>query len=434
MAKTESTKYVILRNHGGVRNYFATDAAKPAFTPSGGDQQIKVGGVRFGVTLPSWRHHVLNGINATTPLSATLSEVTNNRPAFLGLAVQEYEAYGNGVMESFYTIAGGGDSHIDAIKHINTGSTADNQALVRARAAVKSRQQHMSGFTFLGELKETIQMLRRPADALLRSTSEYLTTLRKRKGGIRRGNADAKRKALVDIASGTWLEVSFGWKPLIADVKDIAETLARWQTEKSRHDNVRGYGEFTTAETYNTFNVAIAPNIWCKGQTVRKTRHQVIYRVRVAANDTHAPEGSLARLGELSGFRPEDFIPSVYQLIPYSFLVDYFTNLGDIVEAACTSVSDVRWVNRSEIKTTTHRCDLELYPVNQFPNTRYIAYTTPAEGAIGGVTSSLKSVERNGQSSIGIPALEFSLPGSNSMKWNNILALLGAQNRSTLRF
>lgn len=43
------------------------------------------------------------------------------------------------------------------------------------------------------------------------------------------------------------------------------------------------------------------------------------------------------------GIMPSQFLPTVWELIPYSWLVDYFTNMGDIVAAACRNYGDLSW-------------------------------------------------------------------------------------------
>jgi hypothetical protein len=55
----------------------------------------------------------------------------------------------------------------------------------------------------------------------------------------------------------------------------------------------------------------------------------------------------------LFGFTPSEFVPTAWELMPWSFLVDYFTNIGDILTSSVTDTSSVRWVNRSIIKTST---------------------------------------------------------------------------------
>jgi len=59
------------------------------------------------------------------------------------------------------------------------------------------------------------------------------------------------------------------------------------------------------------------------------------------------------------GFRPEEFVPTAWELIPYSFVVDYFTNVNDIINAWAYRSAGIEWLQytayrESEVKTTLH--------------------------------------------------------------------------------
>lgn len=45
------------------------------------------------------------------------------------------------------------------------------------------------------------------------------------------------------------------------------------------------------------------------------------------------------------GLTIQEFVPTVWELIPYSFVVDYFTNIGDVVNYAYSA--NLNWVYKS---------------------------------------------------------------------------------------
>jgi hypothetical protein len=52
---------------------------------------------------------------------------------------------------------------------------------------------------------------------------------------------------------------------------------------------------------------------------------------------------------DLFGFNPQNFIPAAWELLPWSFLADYFTNIGDILTASIVSTKHLAYTNRTEI-------------------------------------------------------------------------------------
>jgi hypothetical protein len=52
---------------------------------------------------------------------------------------------------------------------------------------------------------------------------------------------------------------------------------------------------------------------------------------------------------DLFGFNPQNFIPAAWELLPWSFLADYFSNIGDILTASIVSTKHLAYTNRTEV-------------------------------------------------------------------------------------
>lgn len=306
-------------------------------------------------------------------------------------------------------------------------SSPEAQALSRLYSAIKNKQEGMNGLLILGELRETIKMLRRPGEGLLSLFSDYLGTakgLRKTFESKKGGN----RKRFEKAASDLWLEYSFGWKPLISDVRDIATTVARIAHDNAlRTDRARGSASTTGAQVdapfYDAGPVPTDPAPRFLNSRRRTTELSVRYVAGIRAN-TNGPTDRFTDLARETGLTLSNFVPTVWNLIPYSFLVDYFVNIGDCIDAVFTDTSGVAWWSRTERQLDTTELSSAYDPkatLNAFTVYDYIVQSS------GGTGSTMHYVRTTLNRTVGtvlpVPGLTLSLPGVDSSKYWNMLAL-----------
>ena len=96
----------------------------------------------------------------------------------------------------------------------------DTQARMAFLQHVRSLRTQFQGGVFLGELKEAIHMIVRPAQALRSAVDVYLGAA---KEAARRGKG---KKAITRAIAGTWLEKSYGWVPMFSDIDSAMKALA----------------------------------------------------------------------------------------------------------------------------------------------------------------------------------------------------------------
>nr|UJQ85504.1 MAG: hypothetical protein 1 [Leviviridae sp.] len=368
---------------------------------------------KTGDYLPNWKTIIRNGGDATTTFSGTKQECTA-RPG--SAKIYFFHNPGGGKPRTVEFQLWGGYTTNPSPQTFYTGADetkATNQALIRLYQDIRSNQTHFSGMTFLGEMREAISMIRRPAQALRKGLGDYFSTLRKRKGR-------APKHRLRSILSDTWLEYSFGWMPLINDVKAAAEALARFEDDK-RRTTARGYGIHETAT--NTQNVALsATNYMYYDSNVRDyAKCEVIYKVGLSFAGS-APFGSARRLAELSGFTLSEFVPTAWELVPWSFLVDYFSNVGDILTAITTDTTNVFRITKT-VRRTAGRHVYHQINDKRVREVLGTAYIETLGGDLGSHHSSMTAVNRTRPSSIGYPTLAFRFPPLESAKWINMAAL-----------
>jgi hypothetical protein len=123
--------------------------------------------------------------------------------------------------------------------------------------------------------------------------------------------------------------------------------------------------------------------------------------------------------GRRLGFDPSNWAPTIWELVPYSFLIDYFVNVDDIVSAATLSRSGLRWTSKTVVKEITEFLRPTAVVANTSSSVDYRAY----HGCQPGVTYRLKTVDRNPYVGSLVPSLQLSLP-TLPKQLMNITALL----------
>jgi hypothetical protein len=128
------------------------------------------------------------------------------------------------------------------------------------------------------------------------------------------------------------------------------------------------------------------------------------------------------------GFEPKDFAPAIWEGIPYSFLVDYFTNVGEIVNALSFPQSDVAWVARTfhndSIRDGTRaRVVMVGAAETPFVKRELLRFVPPT------AYWSRAYVDRiSYHASLPLPSFQLEIPGSkNWRKWLNMAALAGSR-------
>lgn len=312
---------------------------------------------------------------------------------------------------------------------------ASNEALMKILRKITASHQQMNGSTFMGELRETIGMLRRPAESLRREVDKYFLSLENRKRKVLRLPPGQRRAAWEKALSGTWLELQWGWKPAISDAQAIATTIARLLHEPPHKERIVARATRTAEDTESVLG-GQPPYGYFQAMRLREraTVYEVQYVVGLSAQ-RKAHASGVQRLIDICGFRPEDFIPTLYEVCPWSWLVDYFTNIGDIVEAAATYLGDVKWIvrtasRRSSLTMSTTQISSKVYIESITPYFKYIGMTP--SGTFGKYKSIRTAVDRTLPLTLGVPQFKFSHPGESAGKMLNMLSVL-AQRRKGLQ-
>nr|UJQ85549.1 MAG: hypothetical protein 1 [Leviviridae sp.] len=357
---------------------------------------------RVGSNDPQWRAKVEQGLNATGALSVTgrdfkyspgYATFKGNRSANASLTLTDTAA---GINSFLHPKASVGSTLL---------ATAQNNAAIRIRQRIRDEQQTYSGMTFLGELREALHMIRHPAKDLRDSLD----------GLASKAKAAKKANRFADALASSWLEWSFGAVPLMADITAMAEAANKIVAE-GRIKRLRA-GDYQESVTSYTDTSGIPGTNFSVIQTRKdgesaSARYVCGYKISPTLGGGH-----LERLIEYGGFNPSDILPTAWELLPWSFLIDYFTTIGDVISAVSTSTEGVVW----SYYGTRREKFIDIKASGPFPtNPSYTCQTLVGSIAPAYVSSYFNT--SRAAATLAIPSVRFELPGRN-IQFLNLAAL-----------
>lgn len=293
---------------------------------------------------------------------------------------------------------------------------SSNRALAKLHEDIQSNTAVFSGGTFLGELGSTVRMLKRPGMALRNGLSDYLREASKLKRKLR------LLKGTHEALTGMWLEYTYGWKPLVQDIDGLCETLVEMNSEAIRRSSAKGHKSTERATNSVSRIYYVTTVVQADRTTFDLWRSRYIYRAGLQFTASIPAANSAARLLQLSGLDTmREFIPTAWNLMPWSFVVDYFTNIGEILQSTATDTSVVRWVNVTRVRERLQIVQEIIKNGYEKDPTFYQFYTGGGMNR-GYVMSRAKSVVRN-STALTIPSLVFTMPPQGSTRWINLAAL-----------
>jgi len=365
---------------------------------------------------PWWRKMIREQSNATTGMSGTVYKLNQWQwgnffsrdiivedwlPASTTISNQAY-----GMNTSYHAGAPDNPSNISLVE-------ADNQAKQAFIKKLARSQRSMQGGVILGELGKTLKMMKGRSLALKRGVSDYVSTAKKR---ARRFRNDRDRlKSVVN----DYLEYSYGWTPLLADIDDGGRTINRLRDWRDPAIQLRAEGRVDAVQTEQSL---AGTQLNMTTVTLRRfsSSAHVVYRGASVARAMNPVAFPL----RLMGFSPREFVPTLWELIPYSFLIDYFSNVQEVLMGWSYQRSGLAWCNITNRKIRKYYVHHTATKVNTSGWVLLEASPSVSE-------SERKDVSRTIYTGNFIPDWEFQIPGiGNARKYLNISALLAA---ATLR-
>jgi hypothetical protein len=362
-------------------------------------------------SLPGWQNLIRDGQNATTALSGVRRKLEVREGEFsASFQPPFFDPY------FFVTRARGDLCQSFSPNGVSFDLTfATDEAKRKFVKNCLQEMQALEGQVFLGELGQTLHMIKNPMKALRESlTSDYFRKLKKR----RRGTKKQKRQVLAE----TWLEYVFGVQPLVHDIEDGLEALRRFSQNPQRFKPVRATGN-------DQMDFSPSPLIVQNGvvEYAINRKHFVNASVKIQGAVDLQTGGNSVVTQQL-GLGLDRFVPSLWEIIPYSFLVDYFSNVGDIISSWAFGTKNLRWA----FKGTRVETVFEHFVSEYSKNTLVGDGTFSLKRALP-CTSRGSHVVHNREPSIDslVPSFRLEIPGMASTKWLNLAALAASRKALT---
>lgn len=270
---------------------------------------------------PNWKTQIVRRQNAATPYVRVISNRVSTSPAratyytLLTSPKQKHEAvlYDPGVAKF---------SDIDTEKY-----RAEDRALARMKRQIRNLSEGYQALVPIVELRE----LRGTVKSIAQLSLSFLDEARR----IRRGRYPNWVRLRNDIRNA-WLSYSFGVAPLVSDANGIIASIAAFlaRQDVTHVITTRGSDRFVLtddigAQSSSTFTEFSRTRI-------RDCVVNVRYEAGWTFNIRSAEDYTLLRhLGLNSA---SNLVNVGYQTTPFSWLFDYFTNMGGCVEDTFTSL------------------------------------------------------------------------------------------------
>lgn len=290
-----------------------------------------------GFKNPGWRDQLKSGVNATTSMVA--QNITIKNSYFYGQRIVGYNQFGSPALYTEIKDVVRGVYPYDPPLPIPP-PPSDVIARVHSRCVQKFINECEAAISSLssgqdfGELKETLHAMTNPLSSMRQLLVRTFTSLKKRR--LPRMKLRDAEKVITD----TYLEFTFGWNPLASD---IAAAYVGFTANGNHFESVPV--ETSAHEDYNasveTINSPFAVGTFRTFPLTVKMNSNYTERMKGAIR-THA-SGDKFSEAQVLGLLPHNFIPTIWELLPYSFVVDYFSNIGAVIQGLCFPFSDLAW-------------------------------------------------------------------------------------------
>jgi hypothetical protein len=379
---------------------------------------------RTGVGNPHFKDQIRHGTNATTQFVGTDVTVENSYwsgysigrgISASGALVQTWDYVGSGWLTPPIPVAPAAPSNIVTVVH--------NRCIAKFIDEVTAAQssENLTGRS-IRHFKHDVHSTLHPMAAIQTKTQEYLAKLKKAP------YRHLKAQSLLNVITQSYLEYKFGVAPFVQDISDIVADMVIRDRKRNASEPIqaRAHQAYSgSVVSRNATDVGFM-SIFGLQQQVHTTStyyEQMRGAVRTGINDD-------GRLGVLQDNRllPDQWAPTLFSIMPYAWMVNYFTNIREIIDAAALRYSDLVWGCQStRDETVISVSDLIATNPKQQHVFANVSYNDALQLEGGHALLKWKTFKRFVISPAGLmPSFVFSIP-TTATPWVNMMAAFGPQ-------
>lgn len=383
---------------------------------------------------PRWKDEIRSGSNATTSFTGIEYDA---KTEFMSL-IQDIAAFNPNSVPKDWSRYREISGHFYPNSIVSPPSppssvvtSVTNRCISRFIASCDSARSSFEAGQDFGEYKETLHSIKSPFESLRAKTLHYLNTLARSKSRLR-----GKVPSLIKVLSDSYLEWHFGVAPLISDIAQAAVDAGRFRypvypvhgSASERYSYIANSAS-SQAITLPSMSISINAHYDTQSYGVYSLRYKGA--IRSGADDQ-------SRISVIQAYQlyPRNWLPTAWDLLPYSWLADYFVNVGDLIRGLSFVTADLTWGCRTERIEQTQAWQLRgidsLSPPVASPPWQVLHNKTEFYGGNGHFSA--KTVNRRVlDGSDYIPRLEFKFPTSKYAA-ANIGAILVQRFKSLVPF
>lgn len=271
----------------------------------------------------------------------------------------------------------------------------------------------------LGEIRETIHGIIHPLQTLREFTFSHLSRVLKLSQTVKH------KASLTKAVADTWLEYRFGWRPLALDIGQAYHDLVN-----NNHFNIQP----VSGGAFDTFPISITKGV----STINGGYFNLRFNRAVTGGYSVSFKGGI-RTGQSNGrigFQQNmqldlpHFVPTIWDLIPYTWIVDYFTNAGDIIRALCFQTQNLSWGKMTTRLTNSYSYDTDILYNFDFGSYDLIYSAPSSDNSSASIVSFHRTPVYPDDL---VPRAQFTLPIGSLRPWENLTALFAGRQSEVSR-